>query len=188
MKLSYELNGTGWADVKIELNDKSFDMRPSYLGEPLYDLVEAVFALSSYFNPSHRNVKTLKFSWDEEPSLCLWKLKKINDDTVYIEIKYDVDGIGDDTETVIQGECSIREFSEQLIRSMDAMIKEHGILGYLETWAGRDFPFTSYLIMKEYLLEETVERRELSKGKKPKMAYSSLKEEFDFVFRHLKAR
>ena len=80
MKFTYVLNGIGWADVVLEINNKRLFLSPNDVSEPLIKPVEGILSLI------YEEDKTvIFFEWDEEPSIDKWKLSKINGSTIRVQ-------------------------------------------------------------------------------------------------------
>lgn len=80
MKFTYVLNGIGWADVVLEINNKRLFLSPNDVGEPLIKPVEGILSLI------YEEDKTvIFFEWDEEPSIDKWKISKINGSTIRVQ-------------------------------------------------------------------------------------------------------
>ncbi len=80
MKFTYVLNGIGWADVVLEINNKRLFLSPNDVSEPLIKPVEGILSLI------YEEDKTvIFFEWDEEPSIDKWKISKINGSTIRVQ-------------------------------------------------------------------------------------------------------
>ena len=47
--------------------------------------------------------------------------------------------------------CTLSDLLTEIIKEMDSLLTNHGIVGYRETWAAHDFPLSSYLKLKHFL-------------------------------------
>lgn len=45
MKFNYKLTGIGWAEIEIEIDSRKYFSFPSYLSEPLIDLLEGLLTI-----------------------------------------------------------------------------------------------------------------------------------------------
>ncbi|MNB78660.1 hypothetical protein D3C75_253680 [compost metagenome] len=152
MKLTYTLTNIGWADVYLEIGHKEIYMEPSYLSEPLIDLTRAIELLIPCLNEPDETRDIVTFEWDSEPAIHSWKITKISNEKIRIEIVLYVDGIKTlPGELLLNEVCGLNEFVQELVASLENLLKKHGLVGYRKQWYRQDFPISSYLQLKYYL-------------------------------------
>lgn len=160
MNFTYDLESVGWAKVTLEMNGKEMFFNPSYLTEPLVDLLSSLMTLLPEFTPVDEVVKSSTFEWDQEPAIVEWKLEKLNAKQIRIIINQYKDGIkelnGNELrEQLLSEVCDIREFISHIVSSLDMVISKYGLIGYRENWYRGDFPIGRYLKLKHYCLHES---------------------------------
>ncbi|NIK80582.1 hypothetical protein FHS15_005773 [Paenibacillus castaneae] len=155
MKFTYKLHSIGWSDAELEIDDVRVYIRPSYLSEPLLDLVRAVESLiPECVEPDELKDKVI-FSWDSEPAIHRWYFEMKQQGKLRIKIDLFKDGIETlPLETLIDKECIFHDFVHEIVLTLEAILSEHGFVGYRKQWYGNDFPISSFLQMKHYLLNE----------------------------------
>ncbi|WP_159888708.1 hypothetical protein [Paenibacillus puerhi] len=157
MKFSYDLDSVGWANVHLKINEKEEYFSPSYVTEPLIDLLDAVMTLMKEFTPDDEVKSLTSFEWDFEPAIVDWKLKRLNDDELLVTIEIFRDGVkvlegkrlG---EQLLSEQCDLIEFIREIVSSLDLLITKYGLVGYRENWSGADFPIGRYLKLKHFVI------------------------------------
>jgi hypothetical protein len=156
MKFTYQLNNIGWADVYLNIGDSEISIFPSYLSEPLIDLVRSLELLLPECTPADEVRSVVQFEWDSEPAIHYWRIEKKSQGKVQIEIMCYKDGIKSTPgELEFKEECDLNQFITEVVHSLEALLKEHGIIGYRKQWCAQDFPISSYLQLKYYLLHKS---------------------------------
>lgn len=156
MKFTYKLNNIGWADVYLQIGDSEIYIFPSYLSEPLIDLIRSIELLLPECTPSDEVKSVVQFEWDSEPALHNWKIEKTKQGKIQIEIICFKDGIKTiPGKLVFREECDLNQFITEVVHSLEALLKNHGILGYRKQWYAQDFPISSYLQLKYYVLNKS---------------------------------
>jgi hypothetical protein len=155
MKFQYNLKGIGWAEGFIEINSQRCEFNPSYLTNALGDLLDSLVKLLTYEpNPNKKKFNTVFFDWNEEPNGLEWVLTRLEDEKVSLLIKSydDIDSKEDEQGAVaVDTICTLSDLLTEIIKEMDSLLTNHGIVGYHETWAAHDFPLSSYLKLKHFL-------------------------------------
>jgi len=149
MIFEYILNGTGWADVKLKINGCECVFNPSYVSEPLGDLVESLLQMIPGFISEDELKTDVTFYWDEEPTIVRWNFIRQGS-----ELKIKVTTYDDDLSNYkvkLNELCNFNAFVSEVVRSLEKMLSKHGIVGYKETWSGHDFPISGYLKLKHYI-------------------------------------
>ncbi|WP_342418622.1 hypothetical protein [Paenibacillus sp. FSL H8-0168] len=152
MKFTYTLSNIGWADVHLRIENSEIYISPSYLSEPLIDLVRAIEVLLPECTPADEVKSIVNFDWDSEPAIHNWKIVKKSQEIVQVNITVYEDGIKTHPGKLeFSEECNFNEFISEVVQSMEVLLKDHGILGYRKQWYAQDFPISSYLQLKYYL-------------------------------------
>lgn len=152
MDFTYSLRSIGWADVHIKINKSEVFIDASYLSEPLIDMVRAIERLIPECVEADEISEIVLFEWDSEPAIHRWVIQKLSQDLINIEITLFVDGITDDKgEILLNEQCNFKEFVFLVVKSMEKIIRKHGIVGYRKQWNAQDFPLSSYIQLKHYL-------------------------------------
>lgn len=148
MIFQYKLNGTGWADVQLKINDCECVFSPSYVSEPLVDLVESLLEMIPGFIPKDELKTDVTFHWDEEPTIVRWNLIRQEGNFIKIKITtYDEDF----WKVELNELCNFNAFVNEVVRNLEQILSKHGLVGYKETWSGRDFPISGYLKLKHFI-------------------------------------
>jgi hypothetical protein len=156
LRFKYILNGSGWAEGFIEVNSQKCEFNPSYLTDALGDLLEGLVEVTFNTNHKQRHFNTVFFDWDEEPNGLEWMLAPLEDGKVSIKIKSFDDISSKDNEQgiyVLNSVCNLKDLTEEIIKEVDSLIKNHGVVGYKESWVNHEFPLGSFLKLKHYLKE-----------------------------------
>ncbi|MDR6715505.1 MULTISPECIES: hypothetical protein [Paenibacillus] len=155
MKFTYTLNNIGWADVYLQIGDSEIYIFPSYLSEPLVDLVRSVELLLPECTPQDEIKNIVYFDWDSEPAIHNWKIEMKSQEKIQINIMVYDGGIKTlPGKLEFSEECNLNEFISEVVQFMEALLRDHGILGYRKQWYAQDFPISSYLQLKYYLLNK----------------------------------
>jgi len=150
MIFEYILNGTGWADVKLKINDCECVFNPSYVSEPLGDLVESLLQMIPGFISEDELKTDVTFHWDEEPTIVRWNFIRQGSELLKIKVTtYDDDLPNGKVE--LNELCNFNAFVIVVVSSLEKLLSKHGIVGYKETWYGCDFPISGYLKLKHYI-------------------------------------
>lgn len=187
MKFTYKLNNIGWVDVYLQIGNTEMYFYPSYLSEPLVDLVRSIELLLPECSSEDEVRNVVQFDWDSEPAIHNWVIERISEEKVRIKIVLYKDGIKTiPGELVLLEECELKQMIYEVVNSMEVLLKNHGIIGYRKQWCAQDFPISSYLQLKYYLLNncgfpikinnpnEWIERIETSINKELELMKKSL--------------
>lgn len=156
MKFTYELNGIGWADATLELNDKVYHFFPSYITEALSDLVKSIEVLMPECVAEDEVKCVSTFTWNSEPSGDVWTLTRKNESILNIKIKSYPNGIKVKKHVVLLNEnCKFDDFVKEIVISMDKILIKHGLVGYRRQWYRGEFPLSGHLMLKHYLMRTT---------------------------------
>jgi len=155
VKFSYVLNGIGWADSFLQIDDKTCYFSPSYLTEPLIDLVEGMLSLMYEIIPSDEVKQEVSFDWNFESIGSNWFIRRVDSNTLRIQITtyQDIDNKSIGTPKIeLDANCDFNLFLAELINVLELLLKKCGIVGYKSTWYHYDFPISGYLKLKYYYL------------------------------------
>lgn len=151
MLFSYDLQSAGWSSVQLEINNQKLFIDPSYLSEPLIDLMDGVMSLLPECVPEDEVKQQSVFEWNSEPAIHQWILTKIGDINLGIKVWLYKDGkIGEEGKVVFDEVCALNDFVNQLVESLENMLRKYGIVGYKANWLRADFPLSGYLKLKYY--------------------------------------
>jgi len=153
MKFNYELSGIGWAEVEIEINNQKTYCNPSYICEPLIDLINGLISITPGCAEEDELKSEVSFEWKGEPGGEIWDLKRVNKTELLVTITSYSDLINrDKSSNVIDIEttCNLEEFIREVVINSENLLKKHGFVGYRKTWGRGDFPIGGYLILKNY--------------------------------------
>lgn len=156
MKFTYRLNSIGWAESSLEIEHNEVYMEPSYLSEPLIDLVRSVELLIPSLNAPDEVRDEVSFDWNAEPAIYSWRITKLSKEKLRIQIRMYEEGFKTGPgELLLNEKCSLNEFVQVLVESLELILRTNGLVGYRKQWARNDFPLSSYLQLKTYLTTET---------------------------------
>ena len=121
MKFNYQLSGIGWAEVEIEINNQNTYCNPSYISEPLIDLINGLVSITPGCIADDELKDEVTFEWNEEPGGDIWYLKRVNNKDLMVKIISYSNLFNKDQSTVrvdLDTICDLEEF----IRSEGIMI------------------------------------------------------------------
>ncbi|MEF2248807.1 hypothetical protein [Paenibacillus sp. IITD108] len=159
MKFDYQLSGIGWAEVEIEINNQNTYCNPSYISEPLIDLINGLVSITPGCIADDELKDEVTFEWNEEPGGDIWYLKRVNNKDLMVKIISYSDLFNKDQSTVrvnMDTICDLEEFIRSVVIASGSLLKKHGFVGYRKTWCRHDFPISGYLILKKYIESKKV--------------------------------
>lgn len=166
MKFEYILNGIGWADVEMEIDGEVYYSCPSYLSEPLIDLSEGILRIIPGCVPDDKLKLVSTFKWFGEPSIDKWSIRLLDNSRLNILIEHFESESSIECRREFEGTCNIKDFLMELTKALEKLLDKHGFVGYKDTWYGNEFPFSSYLKLKSYLISgntvQTLEESDVS--------------------------
>lgn len=151
----------GMLEVTFNIDGVPYALYPTAATNALGDLVSALAAV-------HPLCDTTKWSfeksypanyvvWDQNAIITEWKFT-LEGDTLAIRMQDQAKGIGYNTSRHVLHETTLKvditDFSTMIVREMDRIIKEYGILGYRQHWQEHTFPIDSYLALKQAMLKD----------------------------------
>jgi hypothetical protein len=158
MIFNYKLNGVGWADGCLQINEQSLEFEVSYLGNPLEDLLRGLVKITPGYAATYVNDDRLEneisFVWDGEPWGYKWHLKFYSFENLHIQIEYleDIFENRENGKICFDARCNYFDFVGSVIKELTVLLKKHGLVGYYETWAGHsDFPVVAFLKLKQLI-------------------------------------
>ena len=154
MKFEYKLTEIGWAKVLLEINEKRFYSEPSYISEPLIDLLEGVLSIIPGCVPDDELKTVATFKWELEPAIDKWTLILEDNNILKIEVETYSDHTCTEKISNFKESCNLLEFIGEVINSLEQLLQNHGLVGYKNFWDGYDFPISSFLKLKYYLYNQ----------------------------------
>lgn len=151
MKFNYKLTGVGWAEIDIEVDGRKYFSFPSYLSEPLIDLLEGLLSIIPGCVPEDELKPMILFKLYQEPAVDKVTLELIDDLKLKIVIEEFEDESSGKGKIGFNATCNLLDFLNEVIKSLEHLLKKHGFVGYKNTWYGHDFPISSFLKLKYYL-------------------------------------
>lgn len=149
LSISFKLTGLGWAECLISIDGNSTVLTASYLDD----------ALGNLANASLRIILGEKLAYAifaEEPGEYRWKILKINENEVSIEILWFEDWnclskTDDNGKPILQFRCELILFIRKIIDCLSKVLNEYGLEGYAKTWNMHEFPLKTYQEIKNNL-------------------------------------
>jgi len=154
MKFDYKLTGVGWAEIEIEVDGRKYFSFPSYLSEPLIDLLEGLLNIIPGCVPEDELKSMISFKLYQEPAVDKVTLELIDDLKLKIVIEEFEDESSDKGKIGFDATCNLLDFLNEVIESLEHLLKKHGFIGYKNTWYSQDFPISSFLKLKYYLYHQ----------------------------------
>ncbi|PGZ90923.1 hypothetical protein [Bacillus sp. AFS029533] len=154
MKFEYKLLGAGWANFNIQINSQSFSFSPGYLTDALGGLLNAIKIIHPVFDTEgdYKEGGSYYF-WDAEPDRLDWNFKYIDNENIHVNLTYFEDDEGDGV-VVLNQECPYDVFLKEVLREVELILLEFGIVGYKEMWCENEFPLSTFLELKHYLVNK----------------------------------
>ncbi|WP_139488753.1 hypothetical protein [Brevibacillus dissolubilis] len=186
MKFTFELIGTGWADVMLDIGENRFYAAVSYLNEPLHDLCHGLLRVIPglmHEDEQDEQESSVTFDWNLDPAGAQWHLSYAGNDRLRVKVVLfdDMDKKDPGESRVkIDNEVDVFDFVEAVVTELDQLLKNHGLVGYRDTWYRQDFPLTAYLKLKHFWqTKEAFEVREVTEEGHKEVCKSSLAAELE---------
>jgi hypothetical protein len=148
VKLSYDLDGPGWANCRLEIENQSLSLSASYLSDALGDLVAATSSIL-------RGEKRALASFAEEPGEFRWELDLLGRDRVRVRVFWDgvrwEEAPHDPSTPLIDGECTVHELGAAVLGELSRLQRELGESGYVKEWIRHPFPRSGMLELANLL-------------------------------------
>ena len=155
VEFKYYLSGAGWATCMVEVNGQKLEFTASYLSDCLADFLRALMLLNSYCVPRDEARREAECEWEGEPDGIIWSFElKENNRLNIIADYYEDERNKEKKTTLINTEYPYDEFLRIVLKDLDALIKRHGIIGYREEWDEFDFPLSTFLKLKHYIIHK----------------------------------
>ena len=141
--------GAGWAECEISIDDKIYVLTASYLEDALGNLADATLRIA-------QGEESAYAIFAEEPGEYKWKLQKINEKEVSIEILWFTDWRGlrpsdQEGKTILKFESSLLLFVRRVIICLSDALNEYGLEGYKKRWVEHEFPLKVYNELRSIL-------------------------------------
>jgi hypothetical protein len=148
MQLVYQLDGPGWASVRVSDATSSLDMEASYLSDALGDMAMSALQLL-------RGVREASFSFQDEPGEHRWTLSRGEADLLHVRIFWSKHNFnerfpGRATE-VFACDCAVLDFVGQVSYVLQTLLIDEGLEGYRGRWRNHDFPLGTFTEIQRLL-------------------------------------
>lgn len=184
MIFKYDLSGIGWAAIEIQHDNKTYFGMPSYLSEPLVDILDGLKALIPSCIPEDELYTEKSFKMYFEPAVEKWTFELIESDILHLKIESFESESREHGKVVFDINCSLVSFIEEVVKATDQLLKTHGIIGYKNTWYAGEFPISTFLTLKYYLQHRS--RYPIEKycnDWDQSMKKSDINKEFELIFK-----
>lgn len=137
-KLTYNIEGAGWAMARIQDGEVHLDVTVSYLHDSLRELAEAARALAS-------GADSARVVFLDEPGEVQLVLQRTEDALRY-EARWFDDWSSwgmhpaDQFKVVFSGVTTVRRFTGEVRSQLEILLRNHGTAGYKQRWIEHDFP------------------------------------------------
>jgi hypothetical protein len=137
-KLTYDLEGAGWALARIQDGEARLEISVSYLHDSLRELAEAARALAS-------GAESARVVFMDEPGEIQLFLNRTDKELRYQARWFDDwNSWGrhppDRFQVAFSGVTTVRRFVGEVRSQLDALLRVYGTSGYKEKWVNSDFP------------------------------------------------
>lgn len=157
MKIEYDLDGAGWAWLKLKYKDKEYNGHPSYLSDPLRGiangLVEMVY--EQPFKNRYRENFMIKIHWEPDVDEITFLNNRGN---LNVKVK------NNSQEEIFSGRCRLDDFIKDFVLVMEKLLLKHGLVGYQNDWINNEFPVSGLIKLKDYLADSNELESSTTKG------------------------
>ena len=137
MKLSYRMDGTGWATATIADAGREREMVVSYLSDSVLEMARAAIGLLE-------GAPSARFCFADEPGEHRCIVDRISDREARIRVLWFEElwsGLPSERgEEVFECTCTVARFCGEVLACLQSLLKEHGMDGYKSLWVLHDFP------------------------------------------------
>jgi hypothetical protein len=186
LKFSYVDIRSGSATCNFEINNKKFEFYPSFHSDALGDFVSYLASVHPLCKLSWKEGAFNKINgginWHIGPLLLCWEFKRDYED-LEITITEKQNFIVERNQNrnlpreLLKTKCNFDEFVYCVVKELDRVIKQRGILGYRQGWQNDTFPIDSFLSLKyAYLYKKPFEITKKDSG-------TSLEEEVNLLLK-----
>lgn len=187
MKFKYYLSGIGWATCMVEVNGQKLEFTASYLTDCLDDFLEGLMYVNSCCVPKDEIRKAIECEWQGEPERIVWSFElKENNILALNAVYYEDESRKDTSKTLITTECPYDDFLRIVLKEIDALIKRHGMIGYRQEWYDFDFPLSTFLKLKNYMIHKQPYPIKEVDGEFDKETRSNLKYDLELLLQEIK--
>ena len=157
MKFSYVNIKSGNATCVLEINEQKFEFYPTFHSDALGDFVSYLASIHPLCKLSWKEGAFHKINggieWHTGPYLLRWEFKRDFEDLEIIitEVQNPIVDRKMNTnlpKTVLKTKCNFDEFVLCIVKELDRIIKQRGILGYRQEWQNSTFPVDGFLALK----------------------------------------
>lgn len=143
--------------------------------------------LNSFCVPKDEVRKKTECEWEGEPEGIVWTFELKEHNKLMIKADYYEDELcKNNTKTLIKTEYPYDDFLLSVLKELDALIKKHGIIGYREAWYNADFPLTTFLKLKHYIIHKQKYPIQEVQGEFDPQARSNLKDDLELLLQEIK--
>jgi hypothetical protein len=157
LNFSYIDIRSGNATCIFEINNKKFEFYPSFHSDALGDLVTYLASVHPLCKLSWKEGTFHKINegihWNTGPFLLCWEFKR-NFEDLEITITEKQDLMAEPKKNsnlprqILKTKCNFDEFVLCVVKELDRVIKQRGILGYRQEWQNYTFPVDGFLALK----------------------------------------
>jgi hypothetical protein len=137
-RLTYGLEGAGWATVRIEADSGFVDVTVSYLHDSLRELAEAAKALSA-------GAESGRVVFMDEPGEVQLFLTRTGKEVCF-EARWFDDWsswgmhFSNEFKVILSGRTTVHRFVGEVSKELQKLLHEHGEDGYKAKWIEAEFP------------------------------------------------
>ncbi|PZX11801.1 hypothetical protein LX69_03034 [Breznakibacter xylanolyticus] len=157
VQFSYRITQNGMAKMTFAVNGNQVDFDATNHANPLYDLLNGMAGM--ILNPAHMwgEENQAWIEWYGQNGALRWVLTTPDGDTLQVKI-FKITDIFDDsgTDLAIDASCKMNLFFYAILKELDDMIKQMGLLNYSQKWQKDEFPVTTFLFLKKQLIDKGV--------------------------------
>jgi hypothetical protein len=153
-KFKYKLSETGKAKGYFELGNENLPFEATNASNPMGDLLKAMVSLVQ--EPAHLwgEINATAVEWYSDESIFILEFSSNDGKALHLSITRNSAPFGEQVPTVtITGTIEMEQFYLTIIKELDEMIKQMGLLNYAQMWQNDEFPLTYFLLLKKYLIE-----------------------------------
>jgi len=157
LKFYYDDIKSGSATCIFEINNKKMEFYPSFHSDALGDFVTYLASIHPLCKLSWKEGAFHKrnggIEWQTGPYLLCWEFKRDFEDleiiitekqNYIVERKVNTNLPREILKTI----CNFEEFVLCVVKELDRVIKQRGILGYRQEWQKYPFPMDGFLALK----------------------------------------
>jgi len=142
LSISFNLVGAGWAECGISIDNKIIVLTASYLEDALGNIADATLRIA-------QGEKSAYAIFAEEPGEYRWRLTRINEKEISIEILWFDDWKGfrqsdDKGKVILQFEYPLLAFTRRVITCLSDTLNKYGLEDYKKKWIEHEFPSNTY--------------------------------------------